>query len=429
MISKIANIFKVKDLRKKIFFTLSLLVVFRLGGQIAIPGVEITSDALGGLSILELYDQFVGNFLSQASIFSLGIMPYISASIIIQLMTAIVPYFQRLKKEGAEGNKKIIQLTRYGTVLIAMVQAVGVATLWQSSVTAMSSGLFFVVAIITLVTGTIFVMWLGEQITDYGIGNGISLIITVGILAGLPSAFYDQFQEMKQSTELAIQGVFLFLILIAIIMFTVYVTTALRKIPVQFAKRVVGRKVYGGQASHIPLKILTAGVMPIIFAQALMFIPGLIGQLTEWPWLLNGFQADAWAYNIVFALLIIVFTYFYTAIAFNPADVAENMQKQGGFVPGVRPGKATADFIDNILTRVTLPASIALAFIAILPFFFTKFGGVDGSLAYFFGGTSIIIAVGVALDTMQQIEGHLVSRHYDGFLKTGRIKGRSRNRF
>ena len=429
MISKIANIFKVKDLRKKIFFTFSLLVVFRLGGQIAIPGVDVSDfEGFGGL--LDLYDTFVGSFLSQASIFSLGIMPYISASIIIQLMTAIVPYFQRLKKEGAEGNKKIIQLTRYGTVLIAMVQSIGVATLWQDVVPQdFSTSLFYVVAIVTLVTGTVFVMWLGEQITDYGIGNGISLIITVGILAGLPTAFYDQGQEMSQSTGLAIQGVFLFVILIAIIMFTVYVTTALRKIPVQFAKRVVGRKVYGGQASHIPLKILTAGVMPIIFAQALMFIPGLLGSLTGWSWLESGFMPDSWAYNIVFALMIIVFTYFYTAIAFNPADVAENMQKQGGFIPGVRPGKATSEFIDNILTRVTLPASIALAFIAILPFIFQRYGGVDPSLSYFFGGTSIIIAVGVALDTMQQIEGHLVSRHYDGFLKTGRIKGRSRTKF
>ncbi len=429
MISKIANIFKVKDLRKKIFFTFSLLVVFRLGGQIAIPGVDVSDfEGFGGL--LDLYDTFVGSFLSQASIFSLGIMPYISASIIIQLMTAIVPYFQRLKKEGAEGNKKIIQLTRYGTVLIAMVQSIGVATLWQDVIPdAFSPTLFYVVAIVTLVTGTVFVMWLGEQITDYGIGNGISLIITVGILAGLPTAFYDQGQEMSQSTSLAIQGVFLFLILIAIIMFTVYVTTALRKIPVQFAKRVVGRKVYGGQASHIPLKILTAGVMPIIFAQALMFIPGLLGSLTGWNWLESGFMPDSWAYNIVFALMIIVFTYFYTAIAFNPADVAENMQKQGGFIPGVRPGKATSEFIDNILTRVTLPASIALAFIAILPFIFQRYAGVDPSLSYFFGGTSIIIAVGVALDTMQQIEGHLVSRHYDGFLKTGRIKGRSRTKF
>ena len=429
MISKIANIFKVKDLRKKIFFTFSLLVVFRLGGQIAIPGVDVSDfEGFGGL--LDLYDTFVGSFLSQASIFSLGIMPYISASIIIQLMTAIVPYFQRLKKEGAEGNKKIIQLTRYGTVLIAMVQSIGVATLWQDVVPQdFSTSLFYVVAIVTLVTGTVFVMWLGEQITDYGIGNGISLIITVGILAGLPTAFYDQGQEMSQSTSLAIQGVFLFVILIAIIMFTVYVTTALRKIPVQFAKRVVGRKVYGGQASHIPLKILTAGVMPIIFAQALMFIPGLLGSLTGWSWLESGFMPDSWAYNIVFALMIIVFTYFYTAIAFNPADVAENMQKQGGFIPGVRPGKATSEFIDNILTRVTLPASIALAFIAILPFIFQRYGGVDPSLSYFFGGTSIIIAVGVALDTMQQIEGHLVSRHYDGFLKTGRIKGRSRTKF
>ena len=433
MIAKIVNIFKVKDLRKKLFFTFSLLIVFRLGGQVPIPG-------LGGLdidfsgSILGLYDSFVGNFLSQASIFSLGIMPYISASIIIQLMTAIVPYFQRLKKEGAEGNKKIIQLTRYGTVLIAAIQAVGVASLFSSQgfATELSGSVFFIVTIITLVTGTIFVMWLGEQITDYGIGNGISLIITVGILAGAPSAFGDLFQLMFEASSEAVRGVFLIVLLIAITMFVVSITSALRKIPVQFAKRVVGRKVYGGQASHIPLKILTAGVMPIIFAQALMFLPGLIGSLTGWKWLEEGFSPDAWAYTIVFGLLIVVFTYFYTAIAFNPVDVADNMKKQGGFIPGVRPGKATADFLDNILTRVTLPASIALAFIAIIPFLFQKYAGLNNdmiALSYYFGGTSIIIAVGVALDTMQQIEGHLVSRHYDGFLKTGKIKGRSRSRY
>ena len=438
MIGKIVNIFKVKDLRKKLFFTFSLLIVFRLGGQVAIPGVNI-SDAFRSTvddSILGLYDTFVGGFLSQASIFSLGIMPYISASIIIQLMTAIVPYFQRLKKEGAEGNKKIIQLTRYGTVLIAAIQAVGVASLFSSQGLAGEGGLsgsvFFIVTIITLVTGTIFVMWLGEQITDYGIGNGISLIITVGILAGAPSAFGDLFQLMFAASSEAVRGVFLIVLLIAITMFVVSITSALRKIPVQFAKRVVGRKVYGGQASHIPLKILTAGVMPIIFAQALMFLPGLIGSLTGWKWLEQGFSPDAWAYTIVFGLLIVVFTYFYTAIAFNPVDVADNMKKQGGFIPGVRPGKATADFLDNILTRVTLPASIALAFIAIIPFLFQKYAGLNNdmiALSYYFGGTSIIIAVGVALDTMQQIEGHLVSRHYDGFLKTGKIKGRSRSRY
>ena len=432
MISKITNIFKVKDLRKKIFFTFSLLIVFRLGGQVTIPGVGGSLNFPDSLSILELYDTFVGSFLSQASIFSLGIMPYISASIIVQLMTAVVPYFQRLKKEGAEGNKKIIQLTRYGTVFIATIQAIGVATLFSSQgmiLEGLNSTLFFLVAIITLVTGTVFVMWLGEQITDYGIGNGISLIITVGILAGAPNAFGSQFNKMLASNDELIIGIFLFLCLILITMFVVYITSAIRKIPVQFAKRVVGRKVYGGQASHIPLKILTAGVMPIIFAQALMFIPGLIGQMAQADWLINGFAPNAWAYNIIFALLIITFTYFYTAIAFNPADVADNMQKQGGFIPGVRPGKATSDFLDNILTRVTLPASIALAFIAIIPFLFQKFGNVEIGLSYFFGGTSIIIAVGVALDTMQQIEGHLVSRHYDGFLKTGRIKGRSRSRF
>tara|TARA_B100000287_G_scaffold418881_1_gene456411 strand:+ start:1791 stop:3131 length:1341 start_codon:yes stop_codon:yes gene_type:complete len=446
MISKIANIFKVKDLRKKVFFTLALLIVYRLGGQVMIPGfaswesvsqfTQFSSEVKGG--ILSLYDQFVGGFLSQASIFTLGIMPYISASIVIQLMTAVVPYFQRLKKEGADGNKKIIQLTRYGTVLIALFQSVGLAAYFWSFkensgdafIVLDSMALFYFVTMLTLVTGTIFVMWLGEQITDYGIGNGISLIITVGILAAAPATFGGLFKSMYDDPEgRMLFGLMLIFLLIVITMFVVLITSAQRKIPVQFAKRVVGRKVYGGQASFIPLKILTAGVMPIIFAQALMFLPGLIAQLSGWTFLQNIFAATHPVYTICFALLIIVFTYFYTAIAFNPVDVADNMKKQGGFIPGVRPGKPTAEFLDNILTRVTLPASIALAFIAIIPTLVNQLGGVEIMLSYFFGGTSIIIAVGVALDTMQQIEGQLVSRHYDSFLKTGKIKGRSRNRY
>ena len=428
MISKITNIFKVKDLRKKIFFTLSLLIVYRLGGQVIIPGfegVDTIQSVIGAQissGVLGLYDQFVGGFLSQASIFTLGIMPYISASIIIQLMTAVVPYFQRLKKEGADGNKKIIQLTRYGTVIIASFQAFGLAAYFWSLNTPQQP---------ILIPGYgESVMWLGEQITDYGIGNGISLIITVGILAAAPSAFGNLFRSMYDDPEnYVLYGVMLFFLLIVITMFVVLISSAIRKIPVQFAKRVVGRKVYGGQASHIPLKILTAGVMPIIFAQALMFLPGLIAQLSGWEFLNRIFAATHPVYTVCFALLIIVFTYFYTAIAFNPVDVADNMKRQGGFIPGVRPGKPTAEFLDNILTRVTLPASIALAFIAIIPTIVNRIGDVELQLSYFFGGTSIIIAVGVALDTMQQIEGQLVSRHYDGFLKTGRIKGRTKNRY
>ena len=447
MISKIANIFKVKDLRKKVLFTLSLLIVYRLGGQVMIPGfasmesvLDFTTSQEAGIKdgILSLYDQFVGGFLSQASIFTLGIMPYISASIVIQLMTAVVPYFQRLKKEGAEGNKKIIQLTRYGTVIIAIFQSFGLAAYFWSLKPAAgenfivldSAALFFFVTILTLVTGTIFVMWLGEQITDYGIGNGISLIITVGILAAAPNTFGALFTSMYEDPENKLLfGIVLIILLVLITMFVVLLTSAQRKIPVQFAKRVVGRKVYGGQASFIPLKILTAGVMPIIFAQALMFLPGLVAQLSGWTFLSDIFAATHPVYTVCFALLIIVFTYFYTAIAFNPVDVADNMKKQGGFIPGVRPGKPTAEFLDNILTRVTLPASIALAFIAIIPTLVNQIGNVDIMLSYFFGGTSIIIAVGVALDTMQQIEGQLVSRHYDSFLKTGKIKGRSKNRY
>ena len=440
MISKITNIFKVKDLRKKVFFTLALLIIYRLGGQVIIPGfagVDAIRDAIGGSineGILSLYDQFVGGFLSQASIFTLGIMPYISSSIIIQLMTAVVPYFQRLKKEGADGNKKIIQFTRYGTVIIATFQAFGLAAYFWSVgggndavILIQNPTLFYSVVMITLVTGTVFVMWLGEQITDYGIGNGISLIITVGILAAAPSTFGNLFKSMYvDPSGYMLYGVILLILLVVITMFVVLITSAQRKIPVQFAKRVVGRKVYGGQASHIPLKILTAGVMPIIFAQALMFLPGLIAQLSGWDFLNRVFAPTHPFYSICFALLIIAFTYFYTAIAFNPVDVAENMQKQGGFIPGVRPGKSTSEFLDNILTRVTLPASIALAFIAIIPTLVNRLGRVDIQLSYFFGGTSIIIAVGVALDTMQQIEGQLISRHYDGFLKSGRIKGRKR---
>ena len=448
MISKIANIFKVKDLRKKVLFTLALLIVYRLGGQVMIPGfagmdsvLEFTRGATSEAGIkdgiLSLYDQFVGGFLSQASIFTLGIMPYISASIVIQLMTAVVPYFQRLKKEGAEGNKKIIQLTRYGTVIIAIFQSFGLAAYFWSIkgtgnnfIVLDSWALFFFVTVLTLVTGTIFVMWLGEQITDYGIGNGISLIITVGILAAAPNTFGALFTSMYEDPEgRMLFGIVLMILLVIITMFVVLLTSAQRKIPVQFAKRVVGRKVYGGQASFIPLKILTAGVMPIIFAQALMFLPGLIAQLSGWEFLTTIFAATHPVYTVCFALLIIVFTYFYTAIAFNPVDVADNMKKQGGFIPGVRPGKPTSEFLDNILTRVTLPASIALAFIAIIPTLVNQIGGVDIMLSYFFGGTSIIIAVGVALDTMQQIEGQLVSRHYDSFLKTGKIKGRSKNRY
>ena len=440
---KFLNIFKIPDLRKKLIFTGLLLLVYRLGGKVPIPGIDKTALAsmMGGYkdTLLGLYDMFAGGFFSQASIFALGIMPYISASIIIQLLGAVVPYFQRLQKEGEEGRKKIIQITRYGTVMIASLQAVGMSVFLSSQTTSIgpvvpnAGPIFYFVTILTMVTGVVFVMWLGEQISDHGIGNGISLIIMVGIIARAPSVFKNQFIQIQNGLSNPFENILLLVLMFGITMVVVAVTTGVRKIPVQYAKRVVGRKVYGGQATHIPLRILTAGVMPIIFAQALMFIPSTIASFFPQgygfgDWLMRVFAPTHIVYSLFFAFLIIIFTYFYTAIAFNPVDVADNMKKQGGFVPGVRPGKSTSDYIDHILTRVTLPASVFLALIAIFPTFLSGFFNVDFSLASFYGGTSLLIIVGVALDTLQQIESHLLMRHYDGFLKTGKLKGRDRRR-
>ena len=441
MLKSFINIFHVPELRKKLAFTCSLLLVYRLGGHVPIPGID--RSALAAMmknyegTILGLYDLFAGGFFSQASIFALGIMPYISASIIIQLLGSAVPYFQRLNKEGEEGRKKIIQITRYGTVMISILQAIGVAvflanqeSLGIGKVVPNVNAIFYFVTIVTLVTGTVFVMWLGEKISDHGLGNGISLIIMVGILSTAPHVFNIQFQYLMEGTLNPLSALSSILLIVGITVFVVLVTTAVRKIPVQYAKRVVGRKVYGGQATHIPLKILTAGVMPIIFAQALMFLPNTIGSMFSGEvgqWFINNFSPDSWIYAIFLAIFIIIFTYFYTAIAFNPVDVADNMKKQGGFIPGVRPGKSTAEYIDHILTRVTLPASIFLAMVAIFPtFLMIAIPEMDFALASFYGGTSLLIIVGVSLDTLQQIESHLVMRHYDGFLKSGKIKGRNR---
>ena len=455
MISKIVNIFKVPELRKKIAFTAALLFVFRLGGIVLVPGVDrevvkqfIAFSETGAGSIFGLYNLFAGGFFSQFSIFALGIMPYISASIIIQLLGSVVPYFQRLQKEGPEGRKKITQLTRYGTVLIASVQAIGVCVLLTSLdvsdgtgvgryLVAEPSTMFYFITTVILVTGTVFVMWLGEQITNHGIGNGISLIIMVGILASLPKVAMQQVSNLfSDDPNLATNPfsfIISFIVLIGIIVFVVLMSTAVRKIPVSYAKRIVGRKMYGGQATHLPLKILTAGVMPIIFAQALVIIPTSLASFfpnTGFGMFLQRNFGDFTAipYMTFLFVMIVGFTYFYTAVAFNPVDVADNMKKQGGFIPGVRPGKSTADFIDNILSKITLPASVFLGFIAILPNVIARFsdGGIDINTAQFFGGTSILILVGVALDTLQQIESQLLMRNYEGFLKSGKIKGRRR---
>ncbi len=434
------NIFKIHELRQRILYTLGVLFLVRLGSHLTIPGVDsaLLSEAMSNRStddLFGLYDLFVGGAFSNAAIFALGIMPYISASIIIQLMGAVVPYFQKLQREGEEGRKKITQLTRYGTVLISAMQAWGVTVRLLNMevqnlpvVPEAVQGIGWILTtIIILTSGTIFMMWMGEQITDKGIGNGISLIIFIGIIARFPVAILNEYRLIEAGQRPIIIEIIIFVFMFFIIAGVVLVTQGTRRIPVQYAKRVVGRKIYGGVTQYIPLRVNTAGVMPIIFAQSIMFIPNTVLSFfpdNEFLQTLSGwFHFTSPVYSTIYALMIIFFTYFYTAIAFNPKDVADNMKKQGGFIPGIRPGKQTSDFIDNILTKITLPGSIFLAIIAILPAFVSAMG-VTGEFAQFFGGTSLLICVGVALDTLQQIESHLLMRHYDGFMKSGKIKGR-----
>jgi preprotein translocase subunit SecY len=434
------NIFKIHELRQRILYTLALLVIVRVGTHITLPGIDTallhsamknsTSDNLFGL-----YDLFVGGAFSNAAILALGIMPYISSSIILQIAGAVIPYFQKLQREGEEGRKKLNQLTRYGTVVISAFQAWGV-TIHLLNIRFNNApivpdnirGVIWVFStIIFLVAGTMFTMWMGEQITEKGIGNGISMIIFIGIINRFPFALLDEYRLVVSGTRNIVIEVVIFAFMVLVIAGVIIVTQGTRRIPVQYAKRVVGRKVYGGVTQYIPLRVNTAGVMPIIFAQSIMFIPSTLFSFfpnNEFIGSIAGyFTYRSFTYSFIYALMIVFFTYFYTAIAFNPQDVAENMKKQGGFIPGIRPGKQTADFIDNILTKITLPGSIFLAIIAILPAFISKFG-VSSSFASFFGGTSLLIVVGVALDTLQQIESHLLMRHYDGFMKAGKLKGR-----
>ena len=434
------NIFKIHELRQRILYTVGILILVRLGSHLTTPGVDsaLLSQAMENRSmddLFGLYDLFVGGAFSNAAIFALGIMPYISASIIIQLMGAVVPYFQKLQREGEEGRKKITQLTRYGTVLISSLQAWGVTVRLLNMevqnlpvVPEAVQGIGWIVTtIIILTSGTIFMMWMGEQITDKGIGNGISLIIFIGIIARFPFAVMNEYRLIQAGQKSIIIEIVVLALMFFIIAGVVLVTQGTRRIPVQYAKRVVGRKIYGGVTQYIPLRVNTAGVMPIIFAQSIMFIPNTVLSFfpdSEFLQTMAGwFHYTSPVYSAVYALMIIFFTYFYTAIAFNPKDVADNMKKQGGFIPGIRPGKQTSEFIDNILTKITLPGSIFLAIVAILPAFVSVFG-VTGEFAQFFGGTSLLISVGVALDTLQQIESHLLMRHYDGFMKSGKIKGR-----
>lgn len=430
LVENFRNIFRIDELRQRIFYTLGILAVYRAGSFVTMPGVDaslLARSSGAATDIFGLFDLFVGGAFARAGVFALGIMPYITASIIIQLMGAVVPYFQKLQKEGEDGRRKINQLTRYGTVLMTLIQAFGFAVnLMSSSPEAIVVGrtAFVLTSMMVLTAGTVFVMWLGERITDRGIGNGISLIIMIGIIAALPTNIVNEFNTRSNLIIFMIE----IAALLAVIGAVIYLTQGTRRIPVQYARRVVGRKVFGGTTQYLPLRVNAAGVMPIIFAQSIMFIPSTIGTffpesdivqaLTSWSRDYTGI-----GYSIVFALIIVFFTYFYTAIAINPKEMADTMKRQGGFIPGVAPGKKTVEFVDNILTKITLPGSIFLASVAILPTF-AALAGITPGFAQFYGGTSLLIVVGVALDTLQQIESHLMMRHYDGFMKSGRIKGR-----
>jgi preprotein translocase subunit SecY len=425
----LSNIWKIEDLRVRITNTFLFLLIYRLGSFIVLPGVDTSKlDAQKTKEgLMGLLNMFAGGSFSRQSIFALGVMPYISASIVVQLLGIAVPYFQKLQKEGESGRNKINQWTRYLTIAITALQAVGYV---KSQVGARLIGepYFTVLSVFVLTSGTLFVMWLGEKITDKGIGNGISLIIMVGIIAQLPGALGSEFLTRVNGAG----GLFIFIVemvgLIGVVMFTILIVQGTRKIAVQYAKRIVGNKQYGGVRQYIPLKVNAAGVMPIIFAQALMFIPATVSQffpsIASSSVLIALSDITSWGHNLVFAILIIVFTFFYTAITVNPNQMADDMKKNGGFIPGIKPGKATADFIDGVISKITLPGSIFLAIIAIIPAIATLMG-VNNQFARFFGGTSLIILVGVVLDTLQQIESHLLMRHYDGLMKTGRIQGRT----
>ena len=432
-IETLKNIYKIDDLRVRIFNTLGFLLIYRLGSFVVLPGIdsvalqEVKVEAEG---ITALINIFAGGAFSRASIFALGIMPYISASIVVQLLGIAVPYFQRLAKDGESGRRKMNQITRVLTIIVTVFQAPGyLASQVPDSAILTPGSFFWISSTMILVTGTIFVMWLGEKITDKGIGNGISLIIMIGIISRLPVSFVQEFASRLESSGgglviFLIEMVFLFFVIVC----SILLVQGTRRIPVQFAKKIIGNKQYGGVRQYIPLKVNAAGVMPIIFAQAIMFIPiTLVGFSSSET--MSGFVATMSDYtgfwhNLVFSVLIILFTYFYTAITVNPNQIAEDMKRNGGFIPGVKPGKKTSEFIDTVMSRITLPGSIFLALVAILPAFASLIG-INQSFAAFYGGTSLLILVGVVLDTLQQIESHLLMRHYDGLMKSGRIKGRS----
>jgi preprotein translocase subunit SecY len=428
------NAFRIPELKRRILFTLGLLAVYRVGAHIPTPGID--SQALAAFfqqtqgTLLGFFDMFSGGALSRLTIFALGIMPYISASIILELLTVVIPYLEKLKKEGEQGRKKITQYARYGTIVLSAVQGLGIS-LGLESMQSPTGALvvpdpgwsFRLMTMLTLTAGTAFIMWLGEQITERGIGNGISLIIFAGIVAQLPSAIINTFRLMETGELNLLLMIFLLGLMLAVVAAIVFMEAGHRKIPIQYAKRVVGRRMYGGQSTHLPLKLNTSGVIPPIFASSIISFPLTIATFTHHPWLEWVSSALAPAtplYTLANVVMIFFFCYFYTAIIFNPMDVAENMKKYGGFIPGMRPGKRTAEYIDRTLTRLTFVGAIYLSFVVILPDYMIRYLNVP----FYFGGTGLLIVVGVAMDTMQQIESHLVMRHYESFLKKGRLRGR-----
>lgn len=447
MLEAFVNILKIPDLRKKIVFTLGMIAIYRVGTYIPTPGIDGArlaqyfaqlAQTQGG-ALFGIMNMFSGGAISRLTIFALGIMPYISSSIILQLLTAVIPALEKLAKEGEAGHKKIIQYTRYGTIALSVIQSFFIAVWLENMRIPQLQGIvqfpgwsFRILTVITLTSGTAFIMWLGEQIQEYGIGNGMSLLITAGIVSRIPTALYQVYAlfspfapEKAQIEPLTL--ILMVVMLVAVVVAVIVVTQGQRKIPVQYAKRVVGRKIYGGQSTFLPLRVNQAGVIPIIFAQSIILFPATIAGFVPH----QGFQKFAmaltkgeWLYNSIYALLIIFFAYFYTAITFNPIDISENMKKYGGFVPGIRPGKQTAEYLDFIMTRITFPGAIFLAIIAVLPSLISGWLSIPYLVASFFGGTGLLIIVGVMLDTMKQVESHLLMRHYEGFMKRGKLKAR-----
>jgi preprotein translocase subunit SecY len=432
--SGFGNIFKIPELRRRLIFTAVLLAVYRIGVHVPTPGIDGVAlksffDSMQG-TIFGVVNMFTGGALERLSVFALGIMPYISASIILQLLTVVIPHLEQLKKEGEQGQKKITQYTRYGTVVLSIIQGLGIAVGLESMQSPAGAAVVFVpgwgfrlMTVITLTAGTAFIMWLGEQITERGIGNGISLIIFAGIVARMPGAVGNTFRLVSQDEMGIFTLIILTVLMLVVIGVIIFFEQGQRRIPVQYAKRIVGRRMYGGQSTHLPLKINSSGVIPPIFASSILMFPATIAQFTQVGWLQTFSQMmrpGGIYYNLLYVGFIVFFCYFYTAVTFNPVDVADNMKKNGGYIPGIRPGKRTADYIDRVLTRITLGGAVYVSAVCVLPtLLITKF-----NVPFYFGGTALLIVVGVAIDTIAQIESHMLSRHYEGFLKKGSMRGR-----